>query len=110
MSGDPEDVADDGSVGRLEQASSDLPPAAGADVDTPDAQGPEAVALRHARAAFDAGDYELARRLLRSLETSDPSIREEAHALRRRMSIDPFQIVVLLGCLAFFVWIAAHYF
>ena len=79
----------------------------------PDPAAPEHLAsaptevLTRARAAFDAGDYGLARELLRSA-TSDDEV-AEARELERRMSPDPMQYVLLAGCLALILWIANHY-
>ena len=66
--------------------------------------------LSEAQRAFDVGDYRRVRELTDSLRTdSDADVRAAAQALRRRVSVDPFQVGLLLACLVFFVYISWHY-
>lgn len=59
-------------------------------------------ALREAHVAFEAGDYRAVRQRCRALEekAEDHEVREAAAALRRRVEVDPIQVVVLAACAA----------
>lgn len=60
--------------------------------------------LAEADAAFEVGDYRRVRELCRDLTgADDPTVRQRADDLMRRTGIDPVQVAVVLGCLAFFV-------
>ncbi|NOY92782.1 MAG: hypothetical protein GXP55_16455 [Deltaproteobacteria bacterium] len=66
--------------------------------------------LGDAQSAFDVGDYRRVRELTGPLlGDSDAAIRQAAQALRRRVSVDPFQVGLLLACVAFFIYITWHY-
>jgi len=71
---------------------------------------PEGEKLRAAHAAFDAGDYASVRTLTGELvDVSDREVAQSAHDLRRRVSVDPVQVAVLLACFLFFAWISWKY-
>jgi len=78
-----------------------------------DAEAPEErtlPALADAQRAFDVGDFRRVRTLLEPLlADSDEEVRAAAQVLRRRVSVDPFQVGLLLVCLAFFLYISWHY-
>lgn len=60
---------------------------------------PEGELLRDANAAFEAGNYARVRELTTTLATaSDPKIVDFAADLRRRVSVDPVQILFLTMC------------
>ncbi len=67
--------------------------------------------LRQAHRAFEVGDYATVRALTRALEDSaGPAVASAARALRKRVEIDPIQVVVLSCCAAvvgaiLYVWI-----
>jgi Tfp pilus assembly protein FimV len=66
--------------------------------------------LARAQAAFERGDHRAVRQLCRRLEqASDPAVRTGAADLRRRLTVDPAQIVVLVSCLALFLVIVYVY-
>ena len=70
----------------------------------------ERAVLAEAERAFDVGDYLRVRQItdtLREAHTDD--ISRAARDLRRRVAIDPAQIVVLLGCLAVFLVLVYMY-
>lgn len=74
----------------------------------PDAS--DRTALERAEAAFEAGDYREVRRLCARIgDSSDADVRTGALDLKRRVSVDPAQVTVLLGCLAFFAVIVYLY-
>lgn len=78
-------------------------------VGDPDTASPRAT-LERARSAFDAGDHLQTRRLCDQLaRADDPELRREAADLRKRVSADPVQALVLAGCLAFFMVIVYVY-
>lgn len=77
-----------------------------------EAEGSERVLpeLGEAQRAFDVGDYARVRELTASLlGDSNEDVRQAAQTLRRRVSVDPFQVGLLVACLAFFVYITWHY-
>ena len=66
--------------------------------------------LGDAQRAFDVGNYTRVRELTEKLlGDSNDEVRQAAQSLRRRVSVDPFQVGLLLACLAFFVYITWHY-
>jgi len=66
--------------------------------------------LGDAQRAFDVGNYTRVRELTEELlGDSNDEVRQAAQSLRRRVSVDPFQVGLLLACLAFFVYITWHY-
>lgn len=81
--------------------------------DETDAEAPEErtlPALAEAQRAFDVGDFRRVRTLLEPLlADSDEAVRAAAQVLRHRVSVDPFQVGLLLVCLAIFVYISWHY-
>jgi hypothetical protein len=67
-------------------------------------------ALARAARAFELGRFAEVRRLCAPLRSaSSPEVAEAAGALLRRVSVDPAQIIVLLGSLGLFVWIVLRY-
>jgi hypothetical protein len=71
---------------------------------------PDGEKLARALRAFEAGNYALVRTLTIELEqAADPEVKEYAKGLRRRIDVDPIQIVVLVACLALFLVIAYVY-
>lgn len=76
----------------------------------PGAGTPDGEKLARAVQAFDAGNYAVVRRLTTELEqATDADVKEYAKGLRRRIDVDPIQIVVLVACLALFLVIAYVY-
>ncbi|MAQ17821.1 MAG: hypothetical protein CMN30_23870 [Sandaracinus sp.] len=68
-------------------------------------QGP----LGEAEAAFARGDYAAVRRLAQPLAAGDGPDATAAADLLRRISVDPAQVGVLVGCVLFFIYIAWKY-
>lgn len=72
---------------------------------------PEGDRLRAAYRSFEVGDYASVRTIARALEdTAGPEVASAAQALRKRVEIDPIQVVVLSCCAAVvaaiaYVWI-----
>lgn len=67
-------------------------------------------ALRAAQEAFERGDYAEVRRLTGPLlEHPDADIARCAHDLRRRVEVDPAQVVALILCMLFFGWVTWKY-
>ncbi len=66
--------------------------------------------LQAAQRAFEVGDFAQVRVLTRSLLThQDPEVARAALALRRRTSIDPVQVGVLVFCLLLFAYVVWTY-
>ncbi len=76
----------------------------------PGAGTAEGEALARAERAFALGDFAEVRRLARPLFTAEPpEVAEAARALHRRVSADPAQIAVIVGCLVVLATIVARY-
>lgn len=70
------------------------------DVEIPKIDTPDGVLLREANAAFAAGNYARVRELADKLRTTtNPQIGDAIADLRRRVSVDPVQLVFLTLCL-----------
>ncbi len=66
--------------------------------------------LQAAQRAFEVGDFAQVRVLTGSLLThQDPEVARAALALRRRTSIDPVQVGVLVFCLLLFAYVVWTY-
>ncbi|MEM6958918.1 MAG: hypothetical protein AAF411_03640 [Myxococcota bacterium] len=65
--------------------------------------------LQKAHDAFVAGDYAKVRELTESLRSAEGDVKLAADTLRRRVSVDPMQVSVLLACTAFFFFIVWKY-
>lgn len=73
-------------------------------------QRTDARRLEDAQAAFERGDHATVRRLCAQLRRApEAEVRQEAEALRQRVSMDPAQGVVLAACLALFAVIVYLY-
>jgi hypothetical protein len=69
-------------------------------VELPNVDTPEGELFREANAAFEAGNYARVRELTGKLSAvADAQIVDAAADLRRRVSVDPVQIVFLTACL-----------
>lgn len=65
---------------------------------------PRHAQLLAAQRAFEVGDYRRVRAITDTLRTPPTDeIARAAADLRKRVSVDPAQLVVLLGCLALFL-------
>jgi hypothetical protein len=72
--------------------------------------GTHSSALQAAQRAFEAGDFAQVRVLTRSLVShQDPEVARAALALRRRTSIDPVQVGVLVFCFLLFAYVVWTY-
>ncbi len=99
--GESEPAPDEESEGESEPAD-----------DLPGAGTEHGEQLRQAAQAFDQGDYVRVRKLVTALMTSpdvSPDVLQAAEEYRRRLSIDPMQLMILAGCLIFFCWIVYTY-
>ena len=66
--------------------------------------------LVEAERAFEAGDYQLLRRLCDEvIAAGPPPAAEAARALRRRTEVDKVQLAILAACLVLFLVIAYIY-
>lgn len=71
---------------------------------------PENPKLVEAERAFEAGDYQLLRKLCDEvIAAGPPEAAEAARALRRRTEVDRVQLAILGACLVLFVIIAYIY-
>ncbi|MCA9530780.1 MAG: hypothetical protein KC543_11640 [Myxococcales bacterium] len=95
-------------------ASSDGAGAGGAGA-PPERSAPEDPRLVAAHDAFDRGDFATLRRLTRAVERAergpggDRALADAARRLRRRVEVDPMQVVVLVACLALWAFLAFEY-
>ena len=102
---DQDDADDDGAPEGTEGVGDGAPPLPGEGT----ADGDR---LREAHRLFEVGDYAAVRTRARGLEETakDPAVKAAARALRRRVEVDPVQVVVLLACAGLvaaivYVWI-----
>ncbi|MFK7985083.1 MAG: hypothetical protein AB8I08_03555 [Sandaracinaceae bacterium] len=92
-------------------ADDDSDAASPGEPDLPGEGTPEGDRLRAAYRSFEVGDYGAVRAIARGLEdTAGPEVASAAQALRKRVEIDPIQVVVLSCCAAvvvaiMYVWI-----
>jgi len=92
--------------------SAETPEQDGAEAPTPEPEEtpPADPRLLEAQRAFDVGDFRRVRTIADDLARSEaPEIARAAVDLRRRVTIDPVQIGVLVACLIFFAVIVAIY-
>jgi len=76
----------------------------------PAAKSQDQKQLSKATLCFEAGDYQGVRQLVRELtNSSDPQIAQAARGLKRRVSVDPVQIAVIVFCSAVFLAIVITY-
>ncbi len=75
----------------------------------PGADTAEGQRLQDAQLAFERGNYAKVRELTATLTGGDPDVAAAATALRRRTSVDPAQVGIVVACLVFFLFIVGKY-